>query len=102
MNLIPINKLSDDSEFYQGTRIRKYRSRPKDADDLKDFFEYMLVDYDDKEYMMVVNISSANGSYHAGSVYSYVNKLQEVLRHVVTGKALKEKLNEPETYILVE
>ncbi|GAA4055506.1 hypothetical protein GCM10022409_48400 [Hymenobacter glaciei] len=86
--LIPLNEIASDAEFFRGTRFRSYKVGMSNVNEEDDYYEYLLVDNGDP-YMLLVNSSSGHGRIKAGNVMCYVQKLPNVNRAVVTAAAMQ-------------
>ena len=71
-------------------------------DKSEDFYEYMLVDDNDTDHMILANSSREAGRYKRGLVICHVKQLQNVNRRVVTGAAMKYSFGTEHTYWVKE
>jgi hypothetical protein len=99
-NLIPVQDLNDDQEFYKGERFRRYGVGLANTTEESDYYEYMLI-YDQPPHMIMVNVSSEAGLYKAGSVICYVPLHNVPARIVVSGKEIKRMFGTENTFHLI-
>ena len=97
--IIPLNDIADDVEFFRGKRFRKYQVGMLDIEEADDYYEYMLVDNGD-QHMLLINSSSAAGIHKAGAVVCHVQKLDSVDRAIVTALAMKYSMGVANMFVV--
>ncbi|MBL7964823.1 MAG: hypothetical protein JNM31_13380 [Flavobacteriales bacterium] len=96
--LVPLGNVPDDHEFWSGTLFRLYNVGMNVKDKSEDFYEYMLVDDNDPDHMILANSSREAGRYKRGLVICHVKRLKGASRAVVTGAAMKFSFGTEHTY----
>ncbi len=102
IELVPHGDLPDDHEFWSGALFRLYNVGMNVKDKTEDFYEYMLVDDNDPDHMILANSSREAGRHKRGLVICHVKQLQNVNRSVVTGAAMKYSFGIEHTYWVKE
>jgi hypothetical protein len=99
--LVPFADLSDELEFFRGTRFRVFNVGLNVEDNAQDYYDYMLAAVPgESEYMLVTNVTIDAGRNKAGASLCMVQTLKGGGRLVVTGASLKASVGMSDTYLL--
>jgi len=99
MELIPLGNISDNEEFWRGTRFRIVGVGLNVKNKNDDYYEYMLTEISgNDEYMQLTNVVGNK----SGSILALVKIKPDKKRLVVTGQALKFSMGLDNTYLIKE
>ncbi|MBP7822147.1 MAG: hypothetical protein KA010_04440 [Saprospiraceae bacterium] len=95
--LIPIQEISDEQDFYCGEIFREYKVHiPNVKNPEEDYYDYMLISLNSTE-MLLANVSSNAGRGKAGYSIGYIPIIKEGYV-LVTGKQVKQFFNIPDVF----
>jgi len=97
--LVPLEMIRDDQEFWRGTRFRQYGIGLNVENKAEDYYEYMLAEIPgEKDFMLLTCVEG----YKSGCALSLVKILDDNSKIVVTGKAIKYSMGTKNTYLKEE
>lgn len=101
--MIKIIELEKNIKIWRGALFRKYNVGLNTEDSSKDYYDYILAQSSwDKDYMILVNISSGLGRNKAGSVYSGVIPVDTTYgESSISKQVLSERLDNVNEWYLI-
>ncbi len=98
-NLIALEKILNEQEFWKGTRFRQYEIGLNIENKEDDFYEYMLAEIPgEREYMLLTCVEG----YKSGSALALVKTSDDKSKFIVLGKAIKYSMGIENVYLLEE
>lgn len=99
IRLIPLKDISDDHDFWRGTRFRIYNVGENVKDKSEDFYEYMLAQIPgDDKYFLATNVLG----YKSGAALALVKISSDENKIVVKGKTLKASIGIEDTFVVAD